>query len=303
MKIIATLLLLVTSTFSIAQNILNDTSVSFIGSWSKGEEKVIEIVRAKETLRSGEPTSTFNFSYEAHISILDSTKDGYTIKWVFHLTDKFKKENPLLAMAMPVYEGLKMIFTTTNFGSFNELINWKEVKDAYVSMMELSLPQNLSDSTKAAINKSNELFNSREMAEAALIKEIQLYYAPYGGNFTSQGIKTATSMENPFGGEQLPAITNQQLMKIDADFFTAIFSQELDSTGMRIMMNSMFKKMEIPLDSLKENGKDMLSGFQMRDFNKYKLQKSTGWISELTHERIAMLADTKQSETFNFRLK
>lgn len=303
MKIIATLLLLVTSTLSIAQNILNDTSVSFIGSWSKGEEKVIEIVRTKVTLRSGSPASTFDFSYEAHISILDSSKDGYTIKWVFHLTDKFKKENPLLAMAMPVYEGLKMIFTTTNFGSFKELINWQEVKDAYVSMMELSLPQNLSDSTRAAINKSNELFNSREMAEAALIKEIQLYYAPYGGIFTSQGTKTATSMESPFGGEQLPAITNQQLIQKDTGSFTAIFSQELDSTGINIMMNGMLKKMGIPLDSLKENGKDMLSGFQMIDFNKYKLQKSTGWISELTHERIAMIADTKQSETFNFRLK
>ncbi|HEX7903558.1 MAG TPA: hypothetical protein VF487_06745 [Chitinophagaceae bacterium] len=303
MKIITTLLILIASTFSFAQTISKDTSVSFIANWSKGEEKVIEIVRTKKTSRSGKPAPPFNFSYEAHVSILDSSKEGYTIKWVFHLTDKFKEENPLLAMSMPVYEGLKMIFTTTSVGSFKELINWQEVKDAYTSMMEQSIPKNISDSTRIIINKSNELFNSRAMVEGALIKEIQLYYAPYGGEFTSQGIKVGTSMGNPFGGEPMPAITVQLLVESNADSYTAFFSQELDSTGMDIMMKSMLKKFDIPLDSFKENEKNMLSSFQMKDSNQYKLQKSTGWISELTNERTAMMADTKQTEIFSFKLK
>lgn len=147
------------------------------------------------------------------------------------------------------------------------------------------------------------MFNSKQMVEGTLIKEIQLYYIPYGGEFTSKIVQVATSIENPFGGESLPAINTQLLVESDADSYTVFFGQELDSTGMTIMMNSMLNKYGVPLDNFKENEKSMLSSFQMRDYNQCKFQKSTSWISELTHERSAMMGDTKQIEKFKFRLK
>ena len=303
MKIIATLLLLTINLFSFSQKISQDTTASFIGDWKKGDGKIIEIVRTKEATRSGKPSPPFTFTYEAHVSILDSSNDGYTIQWVFHLPDEYKKANPGIEEVMPVYEGLKMIFKTTNVGAFKELINWKEVKDAYIAMMEVSVSKNITDSTRAIINKTYEIFNSRQMIEGAFIKEIQLYHSPYGGEFTSNGIEIATSMDNPFGGESMPAITTQQLTKSDANSFTAIFSQELDSSGLNIMMGSMLKKFDIPLASFSENEKDALSKFQMKDFNEYRLQKSTTWLSEVTNERTAMMGDTKQRETFSLRLK
>lgn len=303
MKITVACLLISIYTFSCTQNAKKDISLSCTANWKKGEEKVLLISRGKEEYKSGKRTSTFDFSYEAHVTVLDSTKEGYTIKWIFHLSEEFKKANPGIAGSMPVYEGLKMIFTTTSTGSFKELINWQEVKDAYVAMMEVSLPKDLDDATKAVIKKSNDFFNSREMTEGALIREIQLYYAPYGGDFATKEVRSAITLPNPFGDKPMPAVVSQKISKVRSGHFTVSVVQELDSAGTTILMNSMLKKMDIPIDSVMADPESMLSNFQMKEKNEYNIDRSTGWITILKHERTAITSDRKQRENFLFKVK
>lgn len=108
-------------------------------------EKVLLITHSIENNREGKTEPPIEISYEAHIQVTDST-EGYTLKWVFHLPQEVKKANPLIELAMPVYEGMQMIYKTDRNGVFKELINWKEVKDTYLKMMMVSLPRNLVDS-------------------------------------------------------------------------------------------------------------------------------------------------------------
>jgi hypothetical protein len=100
----------------------------------KGENKIYYIIHNKESYELGKLKSEFNFSYEAHITVLDSTKNSYTIQWTFHLPDKIKETNPKLAHSLPVFEGMKMISKTSEAGVFKELINWQEVKDTYINL-------------------------------------------------------------------------------------------------------------------------------------------------------------------------
>jgi hypothetical protein len=302
MKIIGACLLISICALSCGQNTKEDISLTCAANWKKGDKKVIVISRGKENYESGKETFNFDFSYEAHVTVLDSSKDGYTIRWVFYLTEEFKKENPGITGSLPVYEGLKMIFTTTSNGSFKELLNWQEVKDAYVAMMEVSLPKNLNDSIKAAIKKSNDLFNSREMTERALIREIQVYYAPYGGDFTTKETKSSTSLPGPSGDEPMNAIVTQKISKISSGYFTISVVQELDTTGATILMKSLFKKMDLP-DSIIANPENLLSNFQMKDKNEYKIDRSTGWITVVKHERTAITSGRKQTEVFLFTMK
>jgi len=290
---------------SLGQIIENDSTISCLANWKKGEEKIIIISRKKESYNLGKLTSTFNFSYEAHVSVLDSAKDGYTIKWVFHLPAILKALNPELAVSMPVYEGLKMIFATTNSGSFKELLNWEEVRDAYVAMMELSLPKDMSDSTKEAVNNSINLFNSREMTESALIKEIQLYHSPYGGIFTTKGIFGVTSISSPFGGEEFPARVTLKLTENNPSlkYYKANFTQEIDTVNAKTMFDTLLKKMNIPSDSADIKLSDLISSIEIKDQNEYTITKSTGWIEKLYHKRIAAVAEMKQVEELTFTIK
>lgn len=290
---------------SLGQIIENDSTISCIANWKKGEEQVIIISRKKESYNLGKLTSTFSFSYEAHISVLDSAKDGYTIQWVFHLPAFLKVLNPKLAASMPVYEGLKMIFNTTKTGSFKELLNWEEVRDAYVAMMELSLPKNMSDSTKEAINNSINLFNSREMTESALIKEIQLYHSPYGGIFTTNGISAVTSISSPFGGEEFPATVTLKITENNPSlkYYKANFTQEIDKVNAKTMLDTLLKKMNMPSDSADIRSNDLLSSIEIKDQNDYIITKSTGWIEKLNHKRIGAAAEMKQIEELTFVIK
>lgn len=301
---ITSVFLLIHMTF-LGQITENDTTISCMAYWKKGEQKVILISRKKESYNQSKLTSTFNLSYEAHVSVLDSAKDGYTIQWVFHLPAILKALNPELAASMPVYEGLKMIFTTTNSGSFKELLNWEEVRDAFVAMMELSLPKDMSDSTKEAVNNSINLFNSREMTESALIKEIQLYHSPYGGIFTTKGISGVTSISSPFGGEEFPATVTLRITENNPSlkYYKANFTQEIDKVNAKTMLDTLFRKLNIPSDSADIKLNDLLSSIEIKDQNDYTITKSTGWIEKLHHKRIGAATEMKQVEEFTFVIK
>lgn len=99
-----------------------------------------------------------------------------------------------------------MIFRTSETGEFKELINWQDVRDSYIKMMEISLPKKMDSTAKIALEQSKAIFNSKEMVESSLIKEIQVFYLPYGNTFTTNEINATTQLPNPFAGEPLPAL-------------------------------------------------------------------------------------------------
>ena len=148
--------------------------------WKKGDLRVYNILRNKKEYTSGKLTSEFTFAYEAHVTVLDVTKSGCTIEWIFQLPAKMKEQNPGYASTIPVYNGMKMVFKTSPEGEFEKLVNWQEVRDAYILMMEFSLPKEMTAMQKSSLEQTKTLFNNREMVESMLIKEIDIFYLPYG---------------------------------------------------------------------------------------------------------------------------
>lgn len=305
MKVTATLILLFIYTFGISQISLKDSSYNCIAHWKKGEEKVLLIERNKQSIRSGKAEPPFNFSYEAFITVIDSTDEGYKIQWVFHLPEEVKKAIPGFAEAMPVYEGLKMIFLTNNSGSFKELINWQEVKNAYVKMMEFSLPKNMDDSTKAALEKSNELFNSKEMVESTLIPEIQLYYSPYGAILTMKGRSIPSTFPSPFTDDLIPAIITEKITEISSqtDIVKFVIDQSIDLKNATSLFEGLFKKLNISDDTALVKANELLSQFEIKDQSEYKISPLTGWINKMSHQRIASNFNIRNEDSFLFEMK
>jgi hypothetical protein len=206
---------------------------------------------------------------------------------------------------MPVYEGMQMIFKTDRNGVFKELINWKEVKDTYLKMMMVSLPRNLDDSTKKAIQKSNEMFNSREMAESSFINEIQLYHAPYGTFFTLNGNTFPASFPSPFTSEPIPAVVSEKLLSLSttADHVSFSIGQDIDLDNATSFIKGMLKKMDIPDDSLAIMTSGLLSTIRMKDHREYQFSLSTGWLKKLVFQKTAATDQFNKKESFVFELK
>ena len=305
MKIIYILITILLCSSVSAQHV--DTTLDITAKWKKGEKKELVITRKKEKIENDKYDPSFNLTYLAHISILDSTSEVYTIQWTLDLPKELKESNPGIEKSMPIYNGFKIIFTTDKKGSFKNLTNWEEVRDVYMNMSSASI-QGEDSIGKATFDKVKAMFNSQQMVEAAFIKDVQLYYAPYGGQFTTQGVSSSTLLPNPFGGESMPAVTLQKIEKINPEInsFTAIFTQKLDSTGTRILMSSMYKALDLPadkIDSVNKYTNDMLSKFRIEDNSEYQVVSSTGWIISLKYERIGFIDKMKQTETFLIRMK
>jgi hypothetical protein len=282
-----------------------DSSASCISYWKKGESKVYSIVREKNKPSPNGTTSPFTFAYEAWLSVIDSTANSYTIKWVFHLPAESGVLPPSVANSLPVYNGLQMIFKITAMGEFIELLNWEEVKDAYVKMMEVSLPQKMDSTSAAILESTKKMFNSKSVVESSLIKEIQLFHMPYGYKFTTTVKEGAAEIPNPFGGQAFPAIQTSQITELDGKkgAFTLVFNLNVDKANSKNMIDSLLTRMNIKANLKKEPGKEEFSGFDMHDLTEYHFIRSTGWISRVYYKRTIVMAGTTQSETITITLK
>lgn len=302
MKSTATLILFFLYNFAFAQP---DTSYNCIARWKKGDTQVILINHKIEKSWAGKPEPPFEISYEAHIQVTDSAEEGYTLKWIFHLPQEVKKANPLIVLAMPVYEGMKMIFKTDRNGSFKELINWGEVKDTYIKMMKFSLPRNLDDSTKIAIEKSNAMFNSREMVESSLINEIQLYYAPFGKLFTLAGKKFPAISSTPYSGNSIQTDVSEKLLSLSpsTDNVSLGLNQDINLNNPDSLVNGMLKKLKIPDDSLAAKVSNMMTGTRITFHQVYHFAPSSGWLKKMTYQKTAVNDLISKTEYYTFELK
>ncbi|MDO6429331.1 hypothetical protein Q4E93_01945 [Flavitalea sp. BT771] len=275
MKLLVTLLLAVAFIPAWSQK-EQDPSVSCITYWIKGETKIYSIVHEKTT--NSKDNKHILFTYEAHVTVLDSTAEDFTIKWVFHNPALPGRELPALSQPLPVFEGMQMIFRISSVGTFIELLNWEEVRDSYVHLMELSLPEKMDSAMTASVNNAKALFSTRESVEAALIREIQLFHRPYGYKFTTLKVSENTQISNPFGGNPLPAVQTYQVTELDSrqDRYTLVVQQKIDSNSLQLVID---------------------------DSSEYQFISSSGWIRRLYYLRRAGSAALQQSDAYTITLK
>lgn len=256
----------------------NDSSANCVANWRVGETKMYSIFHEKTRIGGPGNTAPFRFTYLAHVSVLDSIPEGYTIKWVFQLPEEFKKTHSHLMDSLPVFDGMQMIFTVSEMGTFIELLNWEEVRDAYIRQMEMSLPKDFDSVSRAGIAATKKMFESRQMVEAALIKEIQLFHLPYGYQFTTTEAGSDTRMPNPLGGASLPARQTYQLTSLDKarDAFTLVFRLNNTDKGNR--------------------------EYDIQDYTEYLFIRSTGWIRHLFYRCTALAGKAGESESYTIDL-
>jgi hypothetical protein len=280
-----------------------NSTASCITNWRLGDTKIYSIVHEKNAVGSDGKSSTFTIAYEAWVTVIDSSAKSYTIKWVFHQP---KKSNLLSALSdsLPIYNGTSMIFRITDVGGFIELLNWEEVRDVYVHMLELSIPKRMDSSAMAALQASKNIFNTKEMVESSLIQEIQLFHAPYGYKFSPVETTAKTEIGNPFGGEPFPAVQTSKITELDPkkDEFTLTFNLRVDKGNVKGIIDSLLKKMNIKEGKEMQTAREQYS-FDLHDFSEYHFIRSSGWIRRLYYKRTAVLSGTTQSDAYTITLK
>lgn len=172
-------------------------------------------------------------------------------------------------------------------------------------MFEASLSKNMDEATKASIEKSNALFNSKEMVEATLIKELHIYHSPYGGVYYTDEMSFQTSSPNPLGGEPIPTTCTQKITSYNPKqgTYTITFKQKIDSLDVIGMLDGIIRKMNLKSDSSIHLAKRELLDYRTNDYGEYVIKQSSGWVTKLSYTRTFITSGKKEIETFEMELK
>ncbi len=306
MKTLFTLTALFITTTLFSQKVfLKDSTAACMANWKKGDRKILYIAHNKENVENGKVASQSSFGYEAHVKVMDKDPQGYTIQWVFQLPEAFKQLNPSIADSLPVFNGMKMLYRTDESGGFLELLNWEEVRDTYVKMMELSIPPKKDGVVDGALEKAKAMFNSKQMVEAALIREIQLYHAPYGNSFSTRGVKLNTQIPTPLTDQPLPAVQTSQIseLKPKQDVFTLVITHVIDKAGATNLFEDIFKKMGLEDDKTLAEAKKLLENFTIAEYSEYHIKPAAGWVTKINYRKTGKTEDMGQTDSFIIEMK
>lgn len=192
-----------------AQINLKDSTVQTVGYWDKKEKQNYNIVTDKFKVKGKDTISKARLTYDVEITVIDSTDKSYTLQWAYSnykstSTDKIRKKID----AAP--QGLKILVKTDEMGSFEEVLNWQQVRDHMLRTSSLLRTEFGNDKGFDLVMKELEkIYSTKENIEAVAIGDIQQFYMFHGGKYTKG--------EPAEGTIQIPNVLTSK--PFDADVF------------------------------------------------------------------------------------
>lgn len=268
--------------------------------WKKGDTRTFFVNHTQEKTENGKP-SVSSVVYYASVKVVDSTADGYTLQWNYiappaNVHDANAKE------MYELYKGVNIIFKTSGKGMFTDLVNWQELRDFEMKLVEASLPKKEDGSSDSVMQKVKQLFSSKQMVMTTMAKEILLLFQVYGKTYTTKGTTVNTELPNPFiPVRPIPALLSMKLSEVNQklNYYKILFTENVDKEGMSELFNGLLDKMDIKgKDSSLAEVKKMLSNFQMDDYYEYQMKISTGWVSRMLYRKTVSSSMFSQKDAY-----
>jgi hypothetical protein len=290
-----------------AQNRITDSSATCIAFWKNKDAKVYLVKHRIEKTRAANQTITAEASYEAHIKVKDSTASGFTIEWTYKSLSLpgTMVENTLNSL-VKIMEGLKFVYKTADVGTFTELLNWQEVRDAALKNYETALKDpSVKKEYVAALNQVKAVFQSKENIETLLIREVQLFHSPYGTEYGSTGTAVEATIPNVMGGEPFPATIQLKLTELNKkkNYCSINITQAIDKGKAGPIIAEMLKKLSGNAEQDDAEITRETKELNISDVSEYTYTISTGWLSRIFYKRTSSIGSLKQTESYEITEK
>ena len=291
-KLISLFFLFFVVKFSIAQTEISKDSittknkpVSFVAYWSLGDSYNFKISKIKQVYKEEELTKDTKNDYISSFTVIDSTANSYTISWKYENnlgnTLKLPKE---LINKFSKYKFTEIKYKTSELGEFEEIINWKEVRDLTSQMIDdvVNALSKDDDKLKKVLEKNmgafKQLYSTKKGIEQLVLKELQYFHFPFGVEFedTSKTIFYDDELPNMFGGAPLKAKAKIYFESVDNNEGFCVMKQELDidPDDSLNFLKLVFKKLKLSNDKLEIALKNAV--FNIKDRNSFEYYYDPG---------------------------
>ena len=211
-------ILLLLSAGAFAQINMNDSTAQVIGYWDMNEKQSYIITWEKYKITDSDTTSTESYKHAVDMTIVDSTANSYVIDWLYR-DYEIQSDNELIQKLASITEDMTVRIRTDELGVFQEVVNWKEIRDYILKATKLlkKETQNIPNLDKI-INQVEGMYSSKESIELGAVKEIQQYYTFHGSKY-KLGEELSVDMQaaNLYGGDPFDMKVTIWLDKLNPD--------------------------------------------------------------------------------------
>lgn len=216
-----------------------DSTVQVIAYYGLKETATYKVEFAKKQIKDNDTIIKNAVSYFLDVEVIDSTASSYTIEFNYRdFAFNSDEEVSVISKLLMQSQSPKVVVKTDEYGTFEEVVNWKEVRDFTKTTIDDLLKKYPDLNTKEFKKQFEHLYNSKE-AVSANTKDIQHLLYFHG---TAHELDDATvgevEMPNPYQPEK-PFIAQLTVYLDEIDFeddtyimrsFTEVDSEQLTAT-------------------------------------------------------------------------
>lgn len=281
---------------------LADSTVKVISYWNKGDTHTYKVI--KTDLRSKNEAVIANDStvFNIELSVIDSTATSYTVQALYKNYEVYKSN---IKQELPeVTEGLKIVYNTNEYGEFQEVVNWEEVRDYSNTSLDIIIDAYKKNGimTDDEIGKVKNLisatFSTKEAIETVIAVDIQQLHQFHGSVYKLgeevEGEIELTNVYNP--SEPFMADVYIALDTIyDDESYLLIYTHSIPKDQLLASVSVLMKNIS------KETGKDdsdLQEAVEKLDVDNSMIVNTeihdSGWVIYSIQENTITLPDQKR---------
>lgn len=299
------LLILITIGLQAHSQILNDSTVQFVGYWGLNETQTYRVNQLSYKVNKGDTIEREAIHFDSEITIVDSTATGYTVKWTYRNFD-YQTDNKFIEKLMKMAQDMSVIYTTDELGVFQGVKNYEEIK-SYMDKGFEALLIEFKDIPNIIpiVNQVKQTFSTKEAVEAAAINEIHYFHAPFGGKYSTNMIYEGESqLPNIYGGEPFKANVQTDIVEIDTTNISSMvrIKTTVDSTQAKSATFNYLKQLA-KASNLPEPTIDKIPEIAIQSIFASNVHLPSGWILDAFNFKEVVSGDVKKIEEVQITLK
>ncbi|MEA4983264.1 MAG: hypothetical protein VB066_11195 [Paludibacter sp.] len=234
---------------------VDTTKVAFVSYWAIGDSYNFKVTKINQQWKEEQLSKDQKQEYIANFTVIDSTKNSYTISWSYEndLSNTYKIPEAL-SERFSKYKLTEIKYKTSEVGDFLEIINWKEVCDLMNNMFD-DIVDVLGENDKKKHNALNtalqplkKIYSSKQGVEQLVLKELQYFHFLMGREYDiTEAIIYDEELPNMLGGEPLKAKTKLYFENVDFEESFCVVKKEmsLNPDDTKTYLKQFFKQLKL----------------------------------------------------------
>ena len=283
--------------------------VEIIPHWNEGDRFELIVTRVRDKSLNGQSTRSGKTHTRFSLEVLRADSQGYLVGWTVGATtfDVPAPSESVLRQVVGLMEGLRIMLQIDSRGAITGVQNWEALRGEMLKNLDglLAKPSHAQrGKTDQALMENlraqwNTMFSTKAQVEQVCTRDAQIYFRVLGRAYMrNQPYEYQSSLENPLGGDPLPARAGIVLKSFDDRSGQAVlhWNQSADREQTDRIMRSIVK------DLAARRGKQLPDeGFMktvaLETHAEVEVEVETGWVTKLTETKSVNLGTRAQTDT------